>query len=62
MRTTIVLAALAALTATLPGCLIWHSDTERDRPAVSRSAHACGDEVCAAGQDCVSVAGGYRCE
>ena len=62
MRTTIVIAALTALTATLPGCLVWHSDTERDRPTVSGSSRTCGNEVCAAGQDCVSVAGGYRCE
>lgn len=51
-----------ALAITLSGCLVWHTDTEREHARVTHSTRACGSEVCAADQDCVTVAGTFRCE
>ncbi len=61
MARALVIATLS-MAAVLPGCLVWHSDTERDRPVVSRTSRSCGTQVCAADQDCVTtVDGQYHC-
>ncbi len=58
----IIIATLLAAVTVLPGCFVWHSDTEREKPVVGKTARACGNEICASDQDCVTVAGTFRCE
>jgi hypothetical protein len=61
MRTAMLLTALTVVTATLPGCFFWHTEHEHDRDEY-RTSRACGNEVCARGQACVTEGSMFHCE